>query len=102
MSSLKTNTSGIYDIPSANIGTLYIRGKKFQEYLDELGSGLTAPELAEIKSLLEYLDITGLNSAWTVANNNVNETLRSAITALQTKKSRHYGIDLAKCTHRRK
>ena len=85
MSSLKTNTAGIYDIPSANIGTLYIRGKKFQEYLDDIGSGLTAPELAEVKSLLEYLDITGLNTAWSVTNSNINETLRSAITALQTK-----------------
>ena len=57
MSSLKTNTAGIYDIPSANIGVLYIKGKKFQEYLDEVGSGLTAPELAEVKSLLEYLAV---------------------------------------------
>lgn len=81
----RPNNAGIYQFDNLNTQTLYIKGKKFQEYIDEVGSGLTAPELAEIKSLLEYLDITGLNSAWTVANNNVNETLRSAITALQTK-----------------
>lgn len=81
----KSNNAGIYNFDNLNAQTLYIKGKKFQEYLDELGSGLTAPELAEVKSLLEYLDITGLNSAWSVTNSNINETLRSAITALQTK-----------------
>jgi hypothetical protein len=86
MSYLKPNLAGVYDIPSLNASSqLYIKGKKFQEYLDEVGSGLTAPELAEVKSLLEYLDITGLNSAWSVTNSNINETLRSAITALQLK-----------------
>jgi len=87
MSHLKPNTAGIYDIPSANIGTLYIKGKKFQDYIDELvfEDQLEQSEITEIKLLLEYLDTTGLNSAWTVTNSNVNETLRSAITALQTK-----------------
>ena len=84
--SIRPGNDGIVDIPGVNVSSvLYIKGKKFQEYLDEVGSGLTAPELAEVKSLLEYLDITGLNSAWTVTNSNINETLRSAITALQTK-----------------
>jgi len=87
MSSLKPNTAGVYDIPSANIDTLYIKGKKFQDYITELvfEDQLEQSEITEIKLLLEYLDTTGLNSAWTVTNSNVNETLRSAITALQTK-----------------
>jgi hypothetical protein len=87
MSYLKPNTAGVYDIPSANIDTLYIKGKKFQQYIDELviEDQLEQSEITEIKLLLEYLDTTGLNSAWTVTNSNVNETLRSAITALQTK-----------------
>ena len=87
MSYLKPNTAGVYDIPSANIDTLYIKGKKFQQYIDDLvfEDQLEQSEITEIKLLLEYLDTTGLNSAWTVTNSNVNETLRSAITALQTK-----------------
>ena len=87
MSYLKPNTAGVYDIPSANIDTLYIKGKKFQQYIDELviEDQLEQSEITEIKLLLEYLDTTGLNSAWTVTNSNVNETLRTAITALQTK-----------------
>ena len=87
MSYLKPNTAGVYDIPSANIDTLYIKGKKFQDYISDLvfEDQLEASEITEIKLLLEYLDTTGLNSAWTVTNSNVNETLRSAITALQTR-----------------
>jgi len=87
MSSLKPNTAGVYDIPSANIDTLYIKGKKFQDYINELvfEDQLEQSEITEIKLLLEYLDTTGLNSAWTVTNSNVNETLRSAIIALQNK-----------------
>ena len=87
MSYLKANTAGVYDIPSANIDTLYVKGKKFQQYINELvfEDQLEASEIVEIKLLLEYLDTTGLNTAWTVTNSNVNETLRSAITALQTK-----------------
>jgi hypothetical protein len=36
MSYLKPNTAGVYDIGSANIDTLYVRGKKFQDYITEL------------------------------------------------------------------
>lgn len=87
MSYLKPNTAGVYDIPSANIDTLYVKGKKFQDYITELvfEDQLEQSEITEIKLLLEYLDTTGLNSAWTVTNSNVNETLRASITALQTK-----------------
>jgi len=87
MSYLKPNTAGVYDIPSANIDTLYVKGKKFQQYINELvfEDQLEQDEITEIKLLLEYLDTTGLNSAWTVTNSNVNETLRASITALQTK-----------------
>jgi len=85
MSYLKPSNAGLYQINALNVNDLYIEGIPFQQYLDGITSGLTEAETIEVKSLLEYLDITGLNTAWTVANNNVNETLRSAITALQTK-----------------
>lgn len=87
MSYLKQNTAGVYDIPSANIDTLYIKGKKFQDYIDDLvfEDQLEQSEITEIKLLLEYLDTTGLNSAWLVNNGNTNETLRASIVALQNK-----------------
>lgn len=88
MSYLRPNLAGVYDIPALNASSqLYIRGKKFEDYINELvfEDQLEQSEITEIKLLLEYLDTTGLNSAWTVTNSNVNETLRSAITALQTK-----------------
>ena len=87
MSYLKPNTAGVYDIPSANIDTLYIKGKKFRDYIDELvfEDQLEQSEITEIKLLLEYLDTTGLNSAWLVNNDNRNAELKTLITALQNK-----------------
>ena len=79
------SNSGVFIRDILQCNALFINGIPFQQYLDEITGGLTEAEITEVKSLLEYLDITGLNSAWTVANNNINETLRSAITALQTK-----------------
>jgi hypothetical protein len=83
----KPNNAGIYNFDNLNAQTLYIKGKRFEDYINELvfEDQLEQDEITEIKLLLEYLDTTGLNSAWTVTNSNVNETLRSAITALQTK-----------------
>ena len=81
-------TSGnLYQFPALNTGVLYINGKKFEEYINELvfEDQLEQDEITEIKLLLEYLDTTGLNSAWLVNNGNTNETLRASITALQNK-----------------
>lgn len=83
----KANNAGIYNFDNLNAQTLYIKGKRFEDYINDLvfEDQLEQDEITEIKLLLEYLDTTGLNSAWLVNNGNTNETLRSAITALQTK-----------------
>ena len=83
----KANNAGIYNFDNLNAQTLYIKGKRFEDYINELvfEDQLEQDEITEIKLLLEYLDTTGLNSAWLVNNGNTNETLRSAILALQTK-----------------
>jgi hypothetical protein len=87
MSYLKPNTAGVYDIGSANIDTLYIRGKKFQDYITELvfEDQFEQGEITEIKLLLEYLDTSGLSSEWIIDNNNKNQDLKTLITNLQTK-----------------
>ena len=87
MSYLKANTAGVYDIPSANIDTLYVRGKKFQDYITELvfEDQLEQSDIDEIKLLLQYLNTSGLSSEWIVDNNNKNQDLKTLITALETK-----------------
>jgi hypothetical protein len=87
MSYLKPNTAGVYDIGSANIDTLYVRGKKFQDYITELvfEDQLEQSEIDEVKTLLQYLNTSGLSSEWIVDNNNKNQDLRTAINDLQTK-----------------
>ena len=38
MSYLKPNTAGVYEIPAINASReLYIKGKRFQDYLNEIG-----------------------------------------------------------------
>jgi hypothetical protein len=83
----RPNNSGIYQFDNLNTQVLYVKNKRFEDYITELvfEDQLEQSEITEIKLLLEYLDTTGLNSAWLVNNGNTNETLRSAITALQTK-----------------
>ncbi len=88
MSYLKPNLSGVYDIPSLNASSqLYIRGKPFEQYINELvfEDQLEQGEIDEIKLLLQYLNTSGLSSEWIVDNNNKNQDLKTAITALQTK-----------------
>ena len=88
MSYLKPNLSGVYDIPSLNASRqLYIRGKPFEQYINELvfEDQLEQGEIDEIKLLLQYLNTSGLSSEWIVDNNNKNQDLKTAITALQTK-----------------
>ena len=88
MSYLRPNLSGVYDIPSLNASSqLYIKGKRFEDYINELifEDQLEQSEIDEIKLLLQYLNTSGLSSEWIVDNNNKNQDLKSAITALQTK-----------------
>lgn len=88
MSYLKAGGDGVYNIPALNASSqLYIRGKKFEDYINELvlEDQFEQSEVDEIKLLLQYLDTTGLNQAWLVDNSNRNAELKTAITALQTK-----------------
>ena len=87
MSYLKPNTAGVYDIGSANIDTLYVRGKKFQDYITELvfEDQLEQSEIDEVKTLLQYLNTSGLSSEWIIDNNNKNQDLKTLINDLQTK-----------------
>lgn len=81
------NNTGVFYKDIISTGALFIKGKRFEDYINELvfKDQLEQDEITEIKLLLEYLDTTGLNSAWLVNNGNTNETLRASITALQTK-----------------
>ena len=87
MSYLKPNTAGVYDIPSANIDTLYIKGKKFQDYINELvfEDQFDLEQIQELQKITELLDTTSLTAQWVVDNNNINADLKTAITALQNK-----------------
>ena len=88
MSYLKPNTAGVYDIPAINASReLYIKGKRFQDYLNEL-TGVDIfeqQEIDELKQLVQYLNTSGLSSEWIVDNQNKNADLKTLITALETK-----------------
>ena len=82
MSYLKPNLSGVYDIPSLNASSqLYIRGKKFEDYINELviGDQFEQGEIDELKLLVQYLNTSGLSSEWIVNNNNKNQDLKTSI-----------------------
>lgn len=86
--SIRPGNDGIVEIPGLNCSSvLYIKGKKFEDYINELifEDQLEQDEIEEIKLLLQYLNTTGLSSEWIVDNNNKNQDLKTLITALQTK-----------------
>lgn len=85
---IRPGNDGITEIPGLNISSvLYIRGKRFEDYINELvvEDQLEQSEIDEIKLLLQYLNTTGLSSEWIVDNNNKNQDLKTLITALETK-----------------
>jgi len=83
----RPNNAGIYNFDNLNAQTLFIKGKRFEQYINELvfEDQLEQGEIDEIKLLLQYLNTSGLSSEWIVDNNNKNQDLKTAITALQTK-----------------
>jgi hypothetical protein len=86
--SIRPGNDGIIDLPGLNVSSvLYIKGKKFEDYITELviEDQFEQAEITELKLLVQYLDTSGLNSAWLVDNQNKNQELKTAITALQTK-----------------
>jgi hypothetical protein len=88
MSYLRAGGDGVVNIPALNAsGQLYIRGKKFEDYINELvfEDSFEQAEITELKLLLQYLNTTGLSSEWIVDNNTKNQDLKTLITALQTK-----------------
>lgn len=88
MSYLRPNLAGVYDIPSVNVSSqLYVRGVPFETYIGQLETEdqFEQAEINELKLLVQYLDTAGLNTAWIVDNQNKNQDLKTAITAIQTK-----------------
>ena len=86
--SIRPGNDGIVEIPGLNISSvLYIKGKKFEDYINELvfEDQLEQGEVDEIKLLLQYLNTSGLTTEWIVGNNNINVELKNAIMALETK-----------------
>jgi hypothetical protein len=84
--SIDSNT-GVFIRDILQCNALFIGGKRFEEYINELvfEDQLEQGEIDEIKLLLQYLNTSGLSSEWIVDNNNKNQDLKTAITALQTK-----------------
>ena len=83
----RPNNAGIYNYDNLNAQNLFIKGKRFEDYITELvfEDQFEAGEIAELQLLLQYLNTSGLSSEWIVDNNNKNQDLKTAITNLQTK-----------------
>lgn len=88
---IRPGNDGIVDIPGINVSSvLYVKGKKFEEYISELVAGdqFEQGEIDEIRQIIQYLNTSGLTTEWVVGNNNINVELKTAITALETKLTR--------------
>jgi hypothetical protein len=83
----RPNNAGIYNYDNLNAQNLYIKGKRFEDYITELvfEDQFEQAELDELRLLLQYLNTSGLSSEWIVDNNNKNQDLKTLITAIQTK-----------------
>lgn len=83
----RPNNAGIYNFDNLNAQNLYIKGKKFENYLAELTGAdiFEQAEIDELKALVQYLNTSGLSSEWIVDNNNKNADLKTLITALENK-----------------
>jgi len=85
MSFLKAGGDGVYNIPALNASSqLYIRGKPFQQYLDEIVGGFSEAEIVELKKLTNYLNVDGLTGEWIVNNANRNQLILQIIDKLNT------------------
>ena len=78
---LKANLAGITEIPALNTQSLTIKGKPFEDYITELviEDQFEQAEITELKQLVQFLDTTGLNTAWLVDNTNKNAELKTAV-----------------------
>ena len=71
----------------AYVDRLFINGIRFRDVVASLIAEdvLEQQELEDLRNILLYLDTTGLNQPWVVDNNNRNATLKTLITAIETK-----------------
>lgn len=83
----RSNNAGIYNFDNLNAQNLFVRGRAFEQYINEL-TGVDVfeqQEVDELKLLVQYLNTSGLSSEWIVDNQNKNQDLKTLITALETK-----------------
>ena len=83
----KVNNAGIYNFDNLNTQTLYIKGKRFEDYILELTleDAFDLDQINELKLILQYLNTSGLTTEWIVNNDNINAQLKTLIVALQNK-----------------
>lgn len=77
------NNSGVFYKDVISAGAIYINGRRFIDYIQELISEdqLEQQEIDDIRNLLTYLDTTGLSTNWSINNTNINSVLKSRIDA---------------------
>lgn len=83
----RPNNAGIYNYDNLNAQNLYIKGIKFETYINQL-TGVDIfeqQEVDELKLLVQYLNTSGLSSEWIVDNQNKNQDLKTLITAIENK-----------------
>jgi hypothetical protein len=84
----RPNAAGIVDVPALNASSeLYIKGKKFEDYIDELvfEDNLDDEEIAEIQAFLARLDTSGLTGNLVITDANKNSVLKTAIDGILSK-----------------
>jgi hypothetical protein len=81
---MNTNNGGVTNIDVLSVGGLYINGKPFQQYLNEIVGSFSDGEIAEIKKLTSYLNVDGLTGEWIVNNANRNQLILQIIDKLNT------------------
>ena len=87
MNILVPSSSGLYTFPALNAGVLYINGKPFLDFINEIvfEDSLDDAERAEIQAFLARLDITSLTGNLVIDDNNRNSVLKTAIDGILSK-----------------
>ena len=83
----QSNTFPTIVAGDAYVDRLFINGIRFRDVVASLISEdvLEQQEIDDIRSILLYLDTSGLTQPWVVDNNNRNSVLKTLITAVETK-----------------
>jgi len=87
MNILVPSSSGLYTFPALNAGVLYINGKPFLDFINEIvfEDSLDDAEVQEIKAFLARLDISALTGNLVLDDNNRNSVLKTAIDGILSK-----------------